>query len=121
MSKFDTISFQEEAEILLKGMEADQAIYDIFLKDRTRRKEDLQVVHMRAFFDLIAFNHLKKLVPDYIPGEFVGKKIGQELTTVADYVSIVNNEVVISPQYEEFLALKASYKKPQDDGTISKM
>lgn len=96
---------------LLRSMEADQRVYEEYLKDRTRRKEDLQVVHMKSFFDLLAFNKLKSLLPEYTPGEFVGKRLAQELGTAGNYVTIVDNQVVISPAYNEFLATKAEFLK----------
>ena len=104
MSNFTDVMLEKLAQ-----MEKDQRVYDSFLQDRTRRKEDLQVVHMKAFFELIAFQQMARMVPSYIPGEFVGKKLAQELSTVGDFVTIVDGQVVIAPQYEEFLKLKAAY------------
>lgn len=111
MSKFDTATFEEALSSILFDMENDQRAYDEYLKDRTRSKEDLQVVHMKAFFELIAFNTMRKLVPDYIPGDFVGKKLAQELSTVGDFVSVVGGQVAISPAYSEFLLTKEKYLK----------
>lgn len=105
-------NFTETMVAKLTAMENEQRVYDEYLKDRTRRKEDLQVVQMKSFFDLIAFHRMLPLVPGYVPGEFVGKRLAQELSTVGDFVNIVDGQVVISPAYDEFLKMKAAYVKP---------
>ena len=110
--------FESKIIEVLQKMENDQIAYDEYLKDRTRRKEDLQIVHMKSFFDMIAFKKLQSLAPSYIPGESLGLKIAQELNTAGNFVSIVNNQVVISPDYEEFLKLKAEYKNQKNNGQI---
>lgn len=93
----------------LKKIEVDLDIYFKYVNDPTVDKKNRSVVSFKLMNEMLAFQTLKELVPEYVPAQSTGIVMAQGMAGVTGLVSIEQGQVRISSDYETLLKQKEEY------------
>lgn len=102
---------KDKIEQKLKKIEGDLKVYFDYINDKNVAAKDRSVVSFKFINEMMAFEALRSLVPDYKIELNTGVILAQGLGGVAGYVDIVDGAVVISPSYDAMLNNKEEYMK----------
>lgn len=107
---------KEQIEQKLREIEGNLKIYFDYINDKSVAAKDRSVVSFKFMNEMMAFEALRELVPDYKYQLNTGIILAQGLGGVAGYVTIVDGKVNISSDYDVMLANKEAYlaKKIED-------
>ncbi len=94
----------------LQKIEANMEVYYRYTKDPAVERKNKSVVSFKLLNDLLAFEAIRKFVPDYKQSENTGTMLAQGLNQVVKFVSVVEGQVVISPEYDAVLKEAAKTK-----------
>lgn len=100
---------KELIEQKLKGIEESLKIYFDFINTPTVAPKDRSVVSFKLMNEMIAFETLKELVPEYKMSLNTGTVLAMGLGGVSGYVGIIDGQVAISKEYDAMLANKEAY------------
>jgi len=94
---------KELIEPQLAQLESDIDVYNTFLNHPAVPRKDREVVSLKLVKSLITFAAFHDLVPEYVPKGGTIQLLGAGLNRAANFVSIENGQVKISPEYDEML------------------
>lgn len=103
-------------QILTKIKEIDNNlnVYQEFLK--TASEDDKKVVSYKVLHDMIAFSIYKELVPDYVPTVETNFALtAGGLNNLANYVSVIDDKVVISEEYKSVVKQQREFLKSKNN------
>jgi hypothetical protein len=101
------MDLKEKLNLRIKELEKDVTLYSEFVKDTSKLPDERKVVSFKLMFEMIALTSLADLA-DYTPSTGVSDVL-EGLSGAADYVSVQDGKVVISPLYSEILKMKDQF------------
>lgn len=101
---------KEEITNTLVQLEKDLAIYNEAAQNSNLPETHKGPVSFKFLSEMIRYNTLRELVPDYTPGMSSEVMVAQGLAENGKLVSINDGKVVVSPQFEELIKLQNQFK-----------
>jgi hypothetical protein len=101
---------KEQLTNKLQEIEKNLSLYQEFLN--TASEDDRKVISFKVLYEMMAFSTLQELVPDYVPSSGTSYMMTSNgLKKLADYASIKDDKVVISPEYKTLLKERDEFIK----------
>ncbi len=104
------MELQERIDSKLIQIEADLATYNAYMNNPATSDDDRKVVTFKMLFDMMAFTALQEF-SDYVPSPTTSFMMATGLKGATGYVTIKDNQVVISPEYKNLLSQRDEYLK----------
>lgn len=104
------MDLQEKIDSRLIQIEADILTYSAYMNNPATSEDDRKVVSFKVLFDMMAFTALQEF-SNYVPSPTTSFMMAAGLKGATGYVSVKDNQVVISPEYKTLLSQRDEYLK----------
>jgi hypothetical protein len=95
----------------LQEIEKNLSLYQSFI-DSGVSEDDRKVVSFKVLYEMMAFSALLEFVPEYVPASSTNYMMTSNgLKKLADYASVKDNKVAISPEYKKLLTERDAFLK----------